>query len=102
MASAAPQSPTLNRAAIMADDRAAVASPGGGLRRLVNLIDTYFSLGGMQVQFNVVSRDTLLRAQAEPEKYRNLIVRVAGYSAYFVGLDKTVQQDIIERTEERI
>jgi pyruvate-formate lyase len=93
---------TPSRAPVAADDRPAVASPGGGLRRLVNLIDTYFSLGGMQVQFNVVSRDTLLRAQKEPEKYRNLIVRVAGYSAYFVGLDKTVQQDIIERTEERI
>jgi len=50
----------------------------------------------------VVSRDTLLRAQKDPEKYRNLLVRVAGYSAYFVGLDKTVQQDIIERTEERL
>ena len=73
-----------------------------GLRRLVSLIDYYFSLGGMQMQFNVVSRETLLRAQREPEKYRSLVVRVAGYSAYFVGLDKTVQQDIIERTEERI
>ena len=73
-----------------------------GLRRLVSLIDYYFSLGGMQMQFNVVSRETLLRAQREPEKYRSLVVRVAGYSAYFVGLDKTVQQDIIDRTEERI
>lgn len=73
-----------------------------GLRRLVSLVDYYFSLGGMQMQFNVVSRETLLRAQREPDKYRNLVVRVAGYSAYFVGLDKTVQQDIIERTEERI
>jgi formate C-acetyltransferase len=73
-----------------------------GLRRLTSMIDYYFSRGGMQLQFNVVSRDTLLRAQREPDKYRSLIVRVAGYSAYFVGLDKTVQQDIIERTEERI
>ncbi|PLR86721.1 autonomous glycyl radical cofactor GrcA [Bacillus canaveralius] len=73
-----------------------------GLQRLVNLIDYYFSLGGMQMQFNVVSRETLLAAQKDPDKYRNLIVRVAGYSAYFVNLDKTVQQDIIERTEERI
>ncbi|OIQ61589.1 glycine radical domain-containing protein [Moorella sp. ACPs] len=73
-----------------------------GLRRLVNLIDYYFSIGGMQMQFNVVSKETLLRAQKDPDKYRNLIVRVAGYSAYFVNLDKTVQQDIIERTEERI
>ena len=73
-----------------------------GLNRPVNLIDYYFSMGGMQMQFNVVSRDTLLRAQKDPSKYQNLIVRVAGYSAYFVNLEKKVQQDIIERTEERI
>ena len=73
-----------------------------GLNRLVNLIAYYFSMGGMQMQFNVVSRDTLLRAQKDPSKYQNLIVRVAGYSAYFVNLEKKVQQDIIERTEERI
>lgn len=89
-------------ATVVPKDRVAVATPGGGLHRLVNLIDYYFARGGMQVQFNVVSRETLLRAQREPEKYRSLIVRVAGYSAYFVGLDKTVQQDIIERTEERL
>jgi formate C-acetyltransferase len=75
---------------------------GKGLKRLVNLIDYYFTRGGMQMQFNVVSRETLRRAQDNPDKYRSLIVRVAGYSAYFVGLDKTVQEDIIERTEERI
>ncbi|MPM74160.1 4-hydroxyphenylacetate decarboxylase large subunit [bioreactor metagenome] len=78
------------------------APMGKGLKRLVNLIDYYFDKGGMQMQFNVVSRDTLQRAQSDPTKYRSLIVRVAGYSAYFVGLDKTVQQDIIERTEERL
>lgn len=71
-----------------------------GLNRLINLVDYYFSLGGMQMQFNVVSRETLLRAQDDPSKYQNLIVRVAGYSAYFVNLEKRVQQDIIERTEE--
>jgi formate C-acetyltransferase len=82
---------------------ATVASSGTvGLKRLVNLLDYYFSRGGMQLQFNVVSRATLEAAQQDPEKYRSLIVRVAGYSAYFVGLDKTVQQDIIERTEERL
>ncbi len=75
---------------------------GKGLTRLTNLIDYYFEKGGMQMQFNVVSRETLERAQKDPNKYRSLIVRVAGYSAYFVGLDKTVQQDIIERTEERL
>jgi formate C-acetyltransferase len=91
-------------------DRAASAAPGGardatgraGLKRLVNLLDYYFARGGMQLQFNVVSRATLEAAQRDPERYRSLIVRVAGYSAYFVGLDKTVQQDIIERTEERL
>ena len=72
-----------------------------GLNRLINLIDYYFSLGGMQVQFNVVSRETLLRAQKDPAKYQNLIGRVAVYSAYFVNLEKQVQQDIIDRTEER-
>jgi len=80
-----------------------VAPPrGAGLKRLVNLVDYYFARGGMQLQFNVVSRATLEAAQRDPDKYRSLIVRVAGYSAYFVGLDKTVQQDIIERTEERL
>ena len=54
------------------------------------------------MQFNVVSRETLLDAQKHPELHQNLIVRVAGYSAYFVNLEKTVQQDIIERTEERL
>jgi formate C-acetyltransferase len=82
----------------------AVPSSAGrvGLKRLVNLLDYYFAKGGMQLQFNVVNRATLEAAQRDPEKYRSLIVRVAGYSAYFVGLDKTVQQDIIERTEERL
>jgi formate C-acetyltransferase len=75
---------------------------GEGLNRLVNLIDYYFSQGGMQIQFNVVSRETLERAQSDPAKYQNLIVRVAGYSAYFVNLEKNVQRDIIERTEERL
>ncbi len=76
-------------------------SSSPGLNRLVSLIDYYFSLGGMQIQFNVVSRETLKRAQRDPAKYQNLIVRVAGYSAYFVNLEKKVQQDIIERTEQK-
>ncbi len=78
------------------------AAGHAGLKRLVNLLDYYFARGGMQLQFNVVSRATLEAAQRNPDQYRSLIVRVAGYSAYFVGLDKTVQQDIIERTEERL
>ncbi|EMS70145.1 glycine radical domain-containing protein [Ruminiclostridium cellobioparum] len=73
-----------------------------GLKRFVSLIDRYFAAGGSQMQFNIVSRKTLLEAQKDPEKYSNLLVRVAGYSAYFTQLSKEVQQDIIERTEEKL
>lgn len=52
------------------------------------------------MQFNVISRDTLLEAQRNPEKYKNLVVRVAGYSAHFTTLDKKLQDDIINRTEQ--
>jgi len=69
------------------------------LLKLSGLIKTYFSLGGKHVQFNVVNRDTLLDAQEHPEKHRDLIVRVAGYSTYFVHLTKAVQDDIVARTE---
>lgn len=54
---------------------------------------------GMHSQFTVASRETLLDAQANPEKYKGLLVRVAGYSAYFVELSKELQNDIIGRTE---
>lgn len=73
-----------------------------GLKRFVGMIDQYFQQGGAQMQFNIVSRKTLLDAQAHPENYSDLIVRVAGYSAYFTQLSRDVQQDIIERTEERL
>ncbi len=71
----------------------------GGLRNLASLVRSYFDQKGMHVQFNVVSRDTLLEAQKNPSKYRNLVVRVAGYSAHFTSLDRAIQDDIIERTE---
>ncbi len=70
-----------------------------GLHHLAALLRGYFDQKGMHVQFNVVDRATLLAAQKEPEKYRDLVVRVAGYSAQFVSLDKGVQDDIIMRTE---
>lgn len=69
------------------------------LRKVSQLVKTYFTEGGKHVQFNVVDRPTLLDAQAHPEKHRNLIVRIAGYSAYFVQLTKKIQNDIIGRTE---
>ena len=71
--------------------------------KLITLMRTFFNrLEGFHIQFNVVSRETLLDAQAHPEKHRNLIVRVAGYSAFFNALSKQTQDDIIERTEQVI
>lgn len=69
------------------------------LRKLAALIKTYFGHGGKQVQFNVVNRAILHDAQQHPEMHRDLIVRVAGYSAYFVQLSKRIQEDIIQRME---
>lgn len=68
-------------------------------KKLFALIKTYFDFGGKHIQFNVVDKKTLLDAQAHPERYRNLIVRVAGYSAFFTELSREVQNEIIARTE---
>jgi formate C-acetyltransferase len=70
-----------------------------GLDKLVQLIRTYFLLDGHHIQFNVVDAATLRLAQQHPEQYRSLIVRVAGYSDYFCDLSKTLQDEIIARTE---
>ena len=70
-----------------------------GLDNWVSLITTLFAKKGMQIQFNIVSAETLQEAKAEPEKYKDLIVRVAGFSSYFVTLCPQVQEDIIARTE---
>jgi formate C-acetyltransferase len=70
-----------------------------GLGNLAALIRSYFSLGGLHVQFNVISKETLEDAQRNPEQYRSLVVRVAGYSAFFTSLDRSLQEDIIARTE---
>ena len=70
-----------------------------GLEGLVQLIRTYFLLDGHHIQFNVVDAATLRQAQQHPEQYRSLIVRVAGYSDYFCDLSKTLQDEIIARTE---
>jgi pyruvate formate-lyase/glycerol dehydratase family glycyl radical enzyme len=69
------------------------------LLRLANMIKTYFHKGGGQVQFNVTSTKTLIDAQKKPEKYRNMMVRVVGYSALFVELSTPVQDDLIKRTQ---
>ena len=71
-----------------------------GLEKFVALIRSYFDQKGMHMQFNVVDRDTLLDAQKHPEKYKHLVVRVAGYSALFTTLSRSLQDDIIRRTEQ--
>jgi formate C-acetyltransferase len=71
-----------------------------GISALMNLIRAYFKLGGHHIQFNVVSADTLRDAQAHPESYRDLIVRVAGYSDYFCDLSRALQDEIVARTEQ--
>ena len=78
----------------------AVVAGEEGLDRMADLVRTYFDMDGHHIQFNVVGRETLLAAQKNPEEYRDLIVRVAGYSDYFRNLDKPLQDEIIERTEQ--
>ncbi|TFG99563.1 glycyl radical protein [Candidatus Thorarchaeota archaeon] len=67
--------------------------------KFIGMIDAYFQMGGFHVQFNVVSKETLQDAKVNPMQHRDLIVRVAGYSAYFIELDPFVQDEVIARTE---
>jgi formate C-acetyltransferase len=69
-----------------------------GVDKLASLVRSYFKLGGHHIQFNVVDTATLREAQRKPEDYRSLLVRVAGYSDYFVDLDRNHQEEIISRT----
>ena len=70
-----------------------------GDQKLEDLISTYFDEGGMQVQFNVVSTKTLYDAQEHPDQHTDLIVRIAGFSVFFVEVGKALQDDFISRTE---
>ena len=70
-----------------------------GINKFVNFIYAYMKLKLTHIQFNVIGVETLKKAQIEPEKYGNLVVRVAGYSAFFSELNKKIQDDIIHRTE---
>ncbi|HUU77934.1 MAG TPA: trans-4-hydroxy-L-proline dehydratase [candidate division Zixibacteria bacterium] len=72
-----------------------------GIDNITYLIRSYFKLGGHHIQINVVSVETLREAQNDPEKYRDLIVRVAGYSDYFINLGTKLQNEIIRRTEHK-
>ena len=71
-----------------------------GLENMSSLIRSYFAMDGHHVQFNVIDKETLLEAQRHPEEHKDLVVRVAGYSAQFTVLAKEVQDDIISRTEQ--
>ncbi len=74
---------------------------GEGLDRLIHLVRSYFRMDGHHIQFNVVDAATLRKAQEQPEEYRNLIVRVAGYSDYFNDVGPELQEEIIARTEQQ-
>ena len=75
----------------------------GNRDKLMNLLRGFFSgLKGWHVQYNVVDRETLLAARKDPASHRDLVVRVAGYSAFFTNLSPEMQDNIIERTEQRI
>ena len=77
----------------------ALLKEDAGLDRLVQLVRTYFRMDGHHIQFNVVDSVTLRAAQTHPDQYRDLIVRVAGYSDYFCDLSEALQEEIILRTE---
>ncbi len=68
------------------------------LYKLATVMKTYLTNGGKHIQFNVVDQETLKAAQEDPDKYRDVVVRVAGYSAYFTALSKEVQDEVIQRT----
>ena len=69
------------------------------MEKLASLITTYLTHGGKHVQFNVVDKNTLIEARDEPKKHRDLLIRIAGYSAYFVQLNAAMQEEVINRTE---
>ena len=71
-------------------------------RKWIALLRTYFKLGGSQLQPTVISSEMLRAAQADPEKYRTIIVKVGGYSAYFSELGIEIQNEVISRTEHLI
>lgn len=72
----------------------------GKREKLIALFKTYFKKGGQEVQINATSREVLKDAMDHPENYQNLVVRVSGFSAFYVTLDRCVQQDILERTQQ--
>lgn len=91
----------INRASRLLNIKLSPKSVAGesGTQKIMSLIRTWCALKLWHIQFNIVNRETLLKAQKEPDNYRNLLVRIAGYSAYFCDISRELQNDIIERTE---
>ena len=79
-----------------------VVAGENGLDQMANLVRAYFDMDGHHIQFNVIDRQTLINAQNNPQEYKDLIVRVAGYSDHFRNLSKALQDEIIERTEQAL
>ena len=73
-----------------------------GLTHMADLVRAYFNMDGHHIQFNVIDKETLIQAQKNPDEYKDLIVRVAGYSDHFRNLSKALQDEIIERTEQSV
>ena len=73
-----------------------------GVHKLRDLVKVYMANGGAEIQFNVVSTETMRKAQVHPEEFRDLVVRIAGYSAYFIELSEDCQNVLIQRTENNI
>ncbi|MBQ1400498.1 MAG: hypothetical protein IIY83_08245, partial [Lachnospiraceae bacterium] len=71
-------------------------------QKLADMTRAYFDEGGMEIQYNVVDSATLRKAQENPDEYHNLVVRIAGFSAYFVDMTPEMQEDIIVRAEHRV
>ena len=91
----------INRASRLLNIKLSPKSVAGdaGTKKVMDLIRTWCDLKLWHLQFNIVNRETLIKAQKEPDNYRNLLVRIAGYSAYFCDISRELQNDIIDRTE---
>ena len=73
-----------------------------GNRKLRQLVEAFFALGGMHIQYNVIGGDQLRLAQKNPDANKDLVIRIAGFSAYFVELDSSLQNDLISRTDQQV
>lgn len=94
----------LNTGGTLLNQKLAPSSVKGerGTKNMSAIVRSYFNRDGHHIQFNVIKKETLIKAQKDPESYKNLIVRVAGYSDYFNNLDKSLQNEIINRTEQTL